>query len=153
MGDRRGLDQRQQLRVHQQHFGAAVIENPAKLARLQPRIQHHQNGPDQHGAEVRFQSHRAVGRQHRDAVARADSELMQSAGQAMHASLEFAIGEAPVAIHYGGGVAVDHRAAGQKIDWGERGNHIQGTIVPPLRRYQYRLGCSAGFFRLTITAE
>ena len=47
----------------------------------------------------------------------------------MHAGLEFAVGEAPVAIHDGGEIAIGESAAGEEIEWGERGNHGPVTIV------------------------
>ena len=129
---RRGLHHRAQLRVHQQHFGSAVAENPVEFPRLQPGVEHHQDGADPHRPEVGLQRHCTVKRQHGHAVARANAQVMQGGGEAINAPLKLRIGKSAFPIHHGRGLGIHQRAAREKVEWGERRDHrFRGLIVPP----------------------
>ena len=152
-------DEGLQLRVHQQHFGAAVVQDPGQFGGGEAGVQHHQDGADRHGAEVGFERHRAVGREHRDAVAGLHAEREQRGGLALHAGGEFGVGEAAVAIHHGDAVAPGVGAAGEKIERSEGRDHASQIVYHRMdctanrseaisRVYQYSGLCSAALQRL-----
>ena len=116
-------DQRFELRVHQQDFGAAMVQDPLQFGGGETRVQHHQDGADPHRSEVRLQRHGAVEGQYRHAVAGLHAELQQRGRLAFHASTEFGVGEAAFAIDDGGEVSPGVDAARQKIERSERRDH------------------------------
>ncbi len=68
-------DQGLELGVHQQDFGAAVVQDPLQFGGAEASVQHHQDGADPHGGEVGLQRHSAVGCEDCHAVARLHAEL------------------------------------------------------------------------------
>jgi hypothetical protein len=72
---------------------------------------------------VGLQRHRSVGSQHRDAVAGANAEGRECGGETVDASLELRLGEATIPIHDRSCLGIYQRAAGEKVEWGERGDH------------------------------
>ena len=74
-GRRRVGDQRLELRIDQQNFGAAMVQDPLQFGGGEPGVQHHQDGADPHRAEVRLQRHGAVRGQDGDAVAGLHAQL------------------------------------------------------------------------------
>ncbi len=126
-----------QLGIDQQQLGARVLENPRQLTRSQACVQHDEDGPDPHRREVRFQRHRAVGSEHRDAVAGQHPERHERARLPRDAVLEFRVGKAAITIDDGDHVAPCPGAARKKIEWSERSDHGDDCTpvitYPPLR--------------------
>ena len=85
-------DQVFELGVHQQDFGAAVVQDPLQFSAGQPGVQHHQDGTDPHGGEVRLQRHNAVRGEDRHAVAGLHAELQEGGRLTFHASAELRVG-------------------------------------------------------------
>ena len=123
MGDTGVGDQRLELRVHQQDFGAAMVQDPLQFGGGETGVQHHQDGADPHRAEVRLQRHGAVEGQDGHAVAGLHAELQQGGRLAFHASAEFGVGEAAVALDDRGEVSPGVDAARQEIERSERRDH------------------------------
>ena len=137
-------DQRFELRVHQQDFGAAVVQDPLQFGGGETGVQHHQDGADPHGSEVGLQRHGAVGGEDGHAIAGLHAELQQGGRLTFHARAEFGVGEAAVAIDHGGEVAPGVDAARQEIERSERRDHAaivyhQGIMRKPPQASQPRV--------------
>jgi hypothetical protein len=121
-----------QFRVHYQHPGATVFDDPAQLLRREARIEHHHHRTDEHRAVVRFERRRAVGREYGHTVARAHSEIRERRCEPIYALVEQRVGEAPFTLHHGDSVAEDGGAAGEKVEGCERSDHNDPEEILPV---------------------
>src|ERR1019366_4615165 len=109
-----------ELRVHQEGFGTAMVKDPLQFGGGETGVEHHQDGADPHGGEVALERQGAVGSEDGDAIAGLHAESEQGGRLTIHASAEFGVGEAAVALDDGGEIAPGVNAARQEIEWSER---------------------------------
>ena len=96
--DRRRCHQRQQFGVHQQHLGAAMLQDPQQFGGLQPGVQHHHNGADPHGGEVGLERHRLHWAPGPPRGRRAERRPLEGGGAFFDPVREFGIGKPAVAV-------------------------------------------------------
>ena len=116
-------DDRCELRIKDQHFGAGVIEDIGNLPRRETDVDGDKNGADTQRAVVPLQHLRQVGQQEGDAVALRDPGQLERTGQPVHPLAELSVGVGPVLVDDGRFAGMD---VGAPLQEGER---VQGLVV------------------------
>ena len=134
-----GSDRGGELPVGQQDLGFTVLEDVGDRARVEPRVDRVEHGPDHGDAEVRVERRRHIRQDGRHGIARADAAAGECRGQAPSPQVEVAIHDAPIAVDHRHALRIDRRGAREKPERAQRREVGGGAPETPLEHIAFRI--------------